>query len=150
MSETNDKRPAPSGGAAAPARPRTAKSGASKAKPGTAARRAAASAKRAGSPGSKAKRGQGSGFELSALAASARGALGGLFNRRGAADAGSRAKKGGRESLLKSKFYRIYFALLTLAIIGIAVGTVWLNGLLKDYESAQPVYVAQEVAKIFE
>ena len=60
----------------------------------------------------------------------------------------SRKKK--KKSLLKSRFYRVYFALVLLALIAIAVGTVWLNGVLSDYESAQPVYVAEDVAKLFE
>lgn len=55
-----------------------------------------------------------------------------------------------KKSVLKSRFYQIYFAVVALALIAIAVGTVWLRGLLKDYESAQPVYVAEDVAKLFE
>ena len=55
-----------------------------------------------------------------------------------------------KKSILKSRFYQIYFGALALALILIVVGTVWLNGLLRDYESAQPVYVAQQVARLFE
>ena len=55
-----------------------------------------------------------------------------------------------KKSILKSRFYQIYFGALALALILIVVGTVWLNGLLRDYESAQPVYVAREAARLFE
>ncbi len=59
-------------------------------------------------------------------------------------------KKKKRKSILKSRFYQVYFAVVALALIAIAVGTVWLRGVLADYESAQPVYVAENVAKLFE
>ena len=59
----------------------------------------------------------------------------------------SRKKK---KSIWRSTFYRVYFALVALALIAIAIGTVWLQGVLKDYESAQPKYVAQDVARLFE
>ena len=59
-------------------------------------------------------------------------------------------KRKKKKSIFQSKFYRIYFALVLLALAAIAVGTVWLNGVLRDYESAQPVYVAEDVAKLFE
>ena len=59
----------------------------------------------------------------------------------------SRKKK---KSIFKSRFYQIYFALVGVALIAILIGTAWLRGVLKDYESAQPVYVAQDVAKLFE
>ena len=55
-----------------------------------------------------------------------------------------------KKSILKSKFYRIYFALVLLGLIGIAVGTVWLRGVLREYESAQPIHKAREVAQLFE
>ncbi len=55
-----------------------------------------------------------------------------------------------KNSIWHSTFYRVYFALVLLALIGIAVGTAWLRGRLKDYESAQPKYVAQDVARLFE
>ena len=59
-------------------------------------------------------------------------------------------KDGKRRNLLQSRFYRVYFGLLALAAVLIVIGTVWLNGVLRDYESAQPIHVADEVAKIFE
>lgn len=59
----------------------------------------------------------------------------------------SRKKK---KSIWKSTFYRVYFVVVALALIGIAVGTVWLRGVLEDYESAQPKYVAGDVARLFE
>ena len=71
-------------------------------------------------------------------------------SRKKAQPSGDKGKPKKRTSLLRSKFYRVYFILLALAAIGIAAGTAWLNGVLADYESAQPVYVAEEVVKIFE
>ena len=55
-----------------------------------------------------------------------------------------------RKSILKSRFYRVYFVVVAVALVAIAIGTVWLRGVLKDYESAQPVYVARDVARMFE
>ena len=55
-----------------------------------------------------------------------------------------------KKSIFKSRFYQVYFIVVALALIAIFVGTVWLRGVLADYESAQPVYVASEVAKLFE
>ena len=60
------------------------------------------------------------------------------------------AKKRRKKSILKSRFYQIYFLLVLLALVGIGVGTAWLLGVLGDYESAQPVYTAKEVARLFE
>ena len=58
----------------------------------------------------------------------------------------SRKKK---KSIWRSTFCRVYFALVALALVAIAVGTVWLRGVLKDYESAQPKYVAEDVGQLF-
>ncbi len=55
-----------------------------------------------------------------------------------------------RKSIWNSTFYRVYFSLVALALVAIAVGTVWLRGVLRDYESAQPKYVAEDVGKLFE
>ena len=55
-----------------------------------------------------------------------------------------------RKSIWKSTFYRVYFGLVALALVAIAVGTLWLRGVLRDYESAQPKYVAEDVGKLFE
>lgn len=63
---------------------------------------------------------------------------------------GTTTRKRKKKGLLSSRFYRVYFALVVVALIGIAVGTLWLNGVLRDYESAQPVYAAQIVAQLFE
>lgn len=60
------------------------------------------------------------------------------------------AKKKRKKSILHSTFYRVYFVAVAVALIAIAVGTVWLKGLLSDYESAQPKHVASEVARMFE
>lgn len=55
-----------------------------------------------------------------------------------------------KKSIWKSTFYRVYFALVGLALLGIVLGTVWLRGVLADYESAQPIYVAEETGELFE
>lgn len=55
-----------------------------------------------------------------------------------------------KKSILKSRFYQVYFIVVAVALIAIAIGTGWLRGMLADYESAQPVYVAEDVAKLFE
>ncbi len=55
-----------------------------------------------------------------------------------------------RKSIWNSTFYRVYFVLVILALAGILAGTVWLQGVLKDYESAQPKYVAENVGRLFE
>jgi hypothetical protein len=62
----------------------------------------------------------------------------------------SRRSRRKRKSIWNSTFYRVYFVLVALALVAIALGTVWLQGVLKDYESAQPKYVAQDVGKLFE
>ena len=59
-------------------------------------------------------------------------------------------KKKKKKSILKSRFYQVYFVVVAVALVAIAIGTVWLRGLLADYESAQPVHAAQEVARLFE
>lgn len=58
--------------------------------------------------------------------------------------------KSKKKSLLDSKFYRIYFTALAASVALILVFTVWLLGVLRDVESAQPIYVARQVAKLFE
>ena len=55
-----------------------------------------------------------------------------------------------KKSLLSSRFYRIYFAVVAVALVAIAVGLVWLRGAVADYEVAQPVHAAAEVAALFE
>ena len=59
-------------------------------------------------------------------------------------------KKKKKKSLLDSRFYRIYFTVLGAALTLILIGTVWLMGYLRDVEAAQPIYVAQDVARLFE
>ena len=54
-----------------------------------------------------------------------------------------------KKSIWHSTFYRVYFALVALALVAIAIGTLWLRGVLRDYESAQPKYVAEEVGQLF-
>ena len=60
----------------------------------------------------------------------------------------SKSKK--KKSILRSRFYQIYFIVVAVMLIAIFIGTLWLKGLLADYESAQPVYVAENVARMFE
>jgi len=58
--------------------------------------------------------------------------------------------KNKKTNLLDSKFYRVYFTCLAAAVVVILVGTVWLMTVLRDVESAQPIYVARQVAQLFE
>ena len=55
-----------------------------------------------------------------------------------------------KKSIFRSRFYQIYFALVLLSIIGIILGARYLGGLLRDYESAQPKYVAAAAVRLFE
>lgn len=55
-----------------------------------------------------------------------------------------------KKSIWQSRFYQVYFAVVAVILVGIFLGTIWLRGVLKDYESAQPVYVAEDVARLFE
>lgn len=55
-----------------------------------------------------------------------------------------------KKSILKSRFYQVYFIVVAVVLVAIFFGTIWLRGLLADYESAQPVYVAEDVAKMFQ
>jgi len=59
-------------------------------------------------------------------------------------------KRRKKKSIFRSTFYRIYFAAVILCIIGIIFGVRWLNGVLADFESAQPAYTAQDAARMFE
>ena len=52
--------------------------------------------------------------------------------------------------LFDSWFYRIYFGVVAVALIAIFIGLHWLNGVVADYEIAQPSHVAEDVAKLFE
>ena len=63
---------------------------------------------------------------------------------------GARRRRAHKRSILRSRFYQVYFILLILCVAGIALGARYLNGVLEDYESAQPRYVAQEAAQLFE
>ena len=57
-------------------------------------------------------------------------------------------KRHGR--LLDSRFYRVYFAVLAVALVCVAIGMIWLNGVVRDYEISQPVHAAEVVAELFE
>lgn len=52
--------------------------------------------------------------------------------------------------LLDSWFYRVYFGAVAVALIAIVIGLIWLNGVVADYEIAEPRHVADEVVKLFE
>ena len=60
------------------------------------------------------------------------------------------SKKKKKKSLLDSRFYRVYFTVVAGALVLILVGTVWLMSYLRDLESAEPIYVARDVAALFE
>lgn len=51
--------------------------------------------------------------------------------------------------LWRSWFYRVYFPLVLIALIGIFIGCRWLNGFAADYEAAQPIHVADQVGALF-
>lgn len=55
-----------------------------------------------------------------------------------------------KKSIFRSTFYRIYFILVILCVAGIIYGTHYLNEVLADFESAQPVYVARNAVQMFE
>lgn len=55
-----------------------------------------------------------------------------------------------KKGLLSSRFYRIYFVVVAVALVAIVIGLVWLNGAVADYEVAQPAHAAEEVAALFE
>ena len=61
-----------------------------------------------------------------------------------------RRKKQQYMSLMQSRFYRAYFIAVALALVAIAVGMLWLNGVVRGYETAQPVHAAEVVAALFE
>lgn len=54
-----------------------------------------------------------------------------------------------KKHLLDYRFYRVYFTVLGAALVLILGFTVWLMGYLREVESAQPGYVAQDVARLF-
>ena len=55
-----------------------------------------------------------------------------------------------KKSIFKSWYYRIYFVLILLCVIGILIGMRVLNGVMEEYEATRPVHAAEEVADIFE
>ena len=59
-------------------------------------------------------------------------------------------KRRRKKSIWRSTFYRVYFAAVVVGVIAIVIGTRYLNGVLKDYESAQPAHAAQTAARMFE
>jgi len=59
-------------------------------------------------------------------------------------------KKKRRGRLLDSRFYRVYFSVLAVTLVCVVIGLIWLNGVVRDYEIAQPVHAAEVVAELFE
>ena len=59
-------------------------------------------------------------------------------------------KRKKQQGLLSSRFYRVYFAVVAVALAAIVIGLVWLRGAVADYEVAQPAHAAEEVAALFE
>ena len=49
-----------------------------------------------------------------------------------------------------SLFWRIYIGVVAVALVAIAIGLIWLRGVVRDYEISQPVHAAQEVVRLFE
>ena len=47
-----------------------------------------------------------------------------------------RKKQSKKQGLLSSRFYRIYFAVVAVAVVAIAIGLMWLRGAVADYEIA--------------
>ena len=60
------------------------------------------------------------------------------------------SKRKKKKRLLDSRFYQIYFTVVAAALVVILVGTVWLMSYLRDLEAAEPIYVARDVAALFE
>lgn len=46
-------------------------------------------------------------------------------------------------------FYAIYFGVLFVAVIAVVVGLGWLRGYLAEYESAQPIHIAEQVFDMY-
>ena len=59
-------------------------------------------------------------------------------------------KKKQNQGLWGSRFYRVYFIAVSVALIAIAFGLIWLHSVVRDYETAQPVHAARVVAELFE
>lgn len=55
-----------------------------------------------------------------------------------------------KRSILRSRFYQVYFLLVLTCIAAIALGDLYFNGVLEDYEAAQPVHAAEAAARLFE
>lgn len=65
-------------------------------------------------------------------------------------DKKKKKRKNGRTGLMASRFWRVYIAVVSVSLVLIAFGLIWLRGAVKDYEIAQPVHAAAEVAQLFE
>ena len=55
-----------------------------------------------------------------------------------------------KKNIFKSWFYRIYFFLILLCIVGICIGLGVLKNVMAEYEATRPVHAAEEVVAIFE
>lgn len=62
-------------------------------------------------------------------------------------------KKKQKKSILRlmreSWFYRIYFGLLALCAVALAIGLSVLSGVMREYEETRPVHAAEEVLDVF-
>lgn len=54
-----------------------------------------------------------------------------------------------QKGILSSLFWRVYLAVVAVALVTIAIGLIWLRGLVRDYEISQPAHAAEEVARLF-
>ena len=54
-----------------------------------------------------------------------------------------------QKSILSSLFWRVYLAVVAVALIAIVIGLIWFNGMVRDYEISQPAHAAEEVAQLF-
>ena len=54
-----------------------------------------------------------------------------------------------QKGILSSLFWRVYLAVVAVALVAIVIGLIWLNGMVRDYEISQPAHAAEEVARLF-
>ncbi len=54
-----------------------------------------------------------------------------------------------QKGILSSLFWRVYLAVVAVAVVAIVIGLIWFNGVVRDYEISQPAHAAEEVARLF-
>ena len=63
------------------------------------------------------------------------------------------AKRAKRKNILRlireSWFYRIYFGLLAVCAVALAIGLITLNGVMREYEETRPVHSAEDTLELF-